>query len=223
MDKAHTVRSYDEELDQLKSMIEELTKASEWQIAKAVKALSSQDERLAEETFKSDDQVDALTDGIEDFVMKMLAKRQPVAKDLRNIVSCLRIAANLERVSDFAAKIAKYTQRIDQAPSEQEMEYILLMTKKERQMLNDILEAYLKSDEKKAIEVWHADDEIDQLYADILSHIRSKMANKEASVDIGTTLMSIAKSCERIGDHICNIAENVYYVITGEKYRGDKI
>lgn len=218
MKKTHIVRSFDAELEELRSKISELGKASGWQIAKAVNALSNLDSRLAEETVKCDKQVNELFAEIEDLVVAILYKRQPLASDLRYIIASLRIGTNLERVADYGANIAKYALKITSAPKQEITDAIREMTKWARQMLDDVIDGYLSSNVEKVIEVWHTDDEIDNLYARTISQLRREMEERGESIENGTTLLSIAKCCERIGDHLTNVAENVHFILTNKKY-----
>lgn len=218
MKKTHIVRSFDAELEELRSKISEMGKASGWQIAKAVNALSNLDSRLAEETVKCDRQVNELFAEIEDLVVAILYKRQPLAGDLRYIIASLRIGTNLERVADYGANIAKHALKITQAPKQETTDAIRHMTRWARQMLDDVLDSYLSSNVEKVIAVWHADDEIDHVYARTVSQLRTEMEKGEESIEDGTTLLSIAKCCERIGDHLTNVAENVHFILTNRKY-----
>ena len=218
MKKDHTVRSFDKELDQLRTKIAEMGKASAWQIAKAAKAFSKLDIRLAEETVKSDSEVNKLFKEVEDLTVTMIAKRQPLAIDLRHIIACLRMATNLERVADYAANIAKYALTIEQISNREIVDAVLHMTKCARQMLDDVTEGYLNSEVSKVNQAWHLDDEIDNRYALTVSKLRKDMEDEAESIETGTTLLFIARCCERIGDHITNVAENVHYILTNEKY-----
>lgn len=218
MNKKHIVRSFDEELEQLRFKITELGKAAGWQIAKAVSALSNLDNRLAEETVKSDKQVNALFEETEEMVVSILSKRQPIASDLRNVIASLRIGSNLERIADYGANIAKHALKINHQPHPDITDAFRQMTKLARQMLDDINEAYLSGNVDEVIRIWHADDDIDEAYVRVVAKLRSEMESGGESIESGTVLLSIAKCCERIGDHITNVAENVHYNLTNQKY-----
>ncbi|MGD2099556.1 MAG: phosphate signaling complex protein PhoU [Desulfobacterales bacterium] len=216
MPKDHTVRSYDKELDLLKSKIEEMGKVAEEQLAKAVEALITKDNKLAMNVIYTDSQVNDLQNAVDRLTVRMLAVRQPMGSDLRHIISALKMAAELERIADYAANIAKNGMNLDQVYLEKPVKLIIHMAKLATQMLKDVIGAYLELDVPMAIEVWHRDDEINQIYADLITQLRSYMQADVDNIDTYTKLIFTARCCERIGDHIKNVAEGVYFIIHGD-------
>ena len=220
MEREHIVKSFDKELNLLRSKVIEMGGSCEEQLSKAVQALHSRDEALAKEIIEGDTKVDILQSEIEKLTVQMLAKRQPMAVDLRVVVSSLKIASDFERVADYAANFAKHVIELNSTELEEPVRLINGMADVARSMLKDVLAAYDKLDVQKAIEVWHRDKEIDRLYVDLFTQIRRMMEMHPDSVKAGTTLLFVGRSCERIGDHITNVAENVHYIVNGEIYYG---
>ncbi len=216
MSRDHTVRSYDQELNSLKSKILEMGKAAEEQLAKAIEALITKDNKLAVNVIYTDSQVNDLQNVIDRLTVRMLAVRQPMGSDLRHIISALKMAAELERIADYAANIAKNGMNLNQVYLEKPVRLIIHMAELDIQMLKDVIGAYLELNIPKAIEVWHRDEEINQIYADLLTQLRSYMKADSDNIDTYTSLIFTARCCERIGDHIKNLAEGVYFIIHGD-------
>jgi phosphate transport system protein len=128
----------------------------------------------------------------------------------------LKISADLERIADYASNIARHVKELNHAALEAAVGRILLMAQTAEGMLQDVLNALERLDSKLAVEVWKRDREIDTLYSELLSELRNIMANRTDSVQTGTSLLFIGRCCERIGDHITNVAESVYYIDTGK-------
>jgi phosphate transport system protein len=216
MSKDHIVRSYDQELELLISKISEMGKVAEEQLAKAVEALITKDTRLAVHVIYSDAQVNDLQNTVDGLTVRMLAMRQPMGSDLRHIISALKIAADLERIADYAANIAKNVMDLDHVSLEKPVGLIIRMAELASNMLKDVIDAYRETDVRKAIAVWHRDEDINQVYADLLSHLRSYMKADSDNINAYTSLIFAARCCERIGDHIKNVAESVYFITHGE-------
>jgi phosphate transport system protein len=218
MSKGHIVRSYDQELNLLISRISEMGKVAEEQLAKAIEALITKDSRLAVNVIYSDAQVNDLQNAVDRLTVRMLAMRQPMGSDLRHIISALKIATDLERIADYAANIAKNVMDLDHVSLEKPVGLIIRMAELASHMLKDVIDAYRGSDVRKATTVWHRDEDINQVYADLLSHLRSYMKADSDNINAYTSLIFAARCCERIGDHIKNVAESVYFITHGESF-----
>ena len=216
MPKSHTVRSYDEELDLLKSKISEMGKVAEEQLAKAIEALITKDSKLAVNVICTDAQVNDLQNAVDRLTVRMLAVRQPMGSDLRQIISALKMAAELERIADYAANIAKNGMNLDHVYLEKPVRLIIRMAELAIQMLKDVIAAYLELNVLRAIEVWHQDEQINQMYTDLLTQLRTYMKADSDNINTYTSLIFTARCCERIGDHIKNVAEGVYFIIHGD-------
>ena len=223
MPKSHTVRSYDRELDLLKSTISEMGQVAEVQLAKAIEALITKDTKLAVNVICTDSQVNDLQNAVDRLTVRMLVVRQPMGSDLRHIISALKMAAELERIADYAANIAKNGMNLDQVYLEKPVRLIIRMAELAIQMLKDVIDAYLELNVPRAIAVWHQDEEINQIYADLLTQLRSYMQADSDNINTYTSLIFTARCCERIGDHIKNVAEGVYFIVHGKVQIGAKL
>lgn len=151
----------------------------------------------------------------------MIVSRQPLANDLRNIIAGQRIAADLERIVNYAANIAKHLIDLRHDNLKEPVDSILCMARIAGHMLEDIIDSYLELNIEKAAEVWHCDDKIDTIFLKMIDKLRIVMSKNPNSVNTCTSLLFFARACERIEDHITNIAENVYYIVMGQIYRGE--
>jgi phosphate transport system protein len=221
MTKKHIVKSFDAELSLLKSMLSEMGKECEDQLAAAFEALRNRDNALAEKTIASDARINDMQNEIDQLSVRMLATRQPMALDLRNIISGLKIAAELERIADYAANIAKHVSDLNHVSLEKPVEAIIKMAEIAKQMLNEIMNSYLESNIQRAIEVWHRDKAINDIYSNLLIALREHMTEDSKNIKSYTSLVFVARCCERIGDHITNIAESVHYIELGKPYLGN--
>jgi len=221
MSPKHIVRSYDADLDRAKSKIMEMGRSCVAQLDHATKALETNDSVLAKRTMKGDELINTLYSEIDGFTVRLLAIRQPLAGDLRHIISGLKIATDLERIADYSANIAEHVIGLDNVILEQPVKAMVEMADKARSMLSDAMEAYRNVDIFKATDVWHRDDEIDRDYSQLLSQLRQYLTDDQNNINAFTHMLFVARSCERIGDHITNIAESIYYIETGQFYHGN--
>lgn len=211
----HTVRSFTIELKQLDHSIDQMGRLAISQIGNAMKAITTRDAEMAEAVVQKDKVIDDWEHEVDTLTVKLLALRQPVAFDLRVIVSALRMSIDLERIADYAANIAKRVKDLSQIPMEEPVEILVRMGGWAQDMISDALKAYLNRDPDLAMQVWHRDDEMDRLYTSLLCKLRSYMADDSRLIGACSTLLLVAKSMERIGDHITNIAEHIQYLVRG--------
>ena len=215
----HIVKSYDEDLNLLDSKLSEMGREVEDQISKAASALLDQDSGLANVVIITDEKVNVVQQELEELGVRILATRQPMAQDLRKVIASLKMASELERIADYAANIARHISDLDRyLDLEQPIGAILEMAELANKMLMDIMQAFTRRDVPKAITVWHRDDRIDHIYADLLRDLRNRMSADSDHIKSYTALIFIGRCCERIGDHITNIAENVHYIELGKTY-----
>jgi phosphate transport system protein len=191
---------------------------AEEQLRKALEALVSRDNRLAVNVISSDSKVNKLQSEVDRLTVRMLAMRQPMALDLRHIISALRIGVELERVADYAANIGKSVIDLNHVSLEEPVEQIIRMAELTQKMLNEVMHAYRKVNVSQAIAVWKQDEEVNKIYANLLSQLRLYMKEDADNINSYTSLIFVSRSCERIGDHIKNIAECVYYIEKGQEY-----
>lgn len=215
----HTVRAYDEELKTLAKSVLRMGGLAESQIATAMQSLIRRDSDLASQVVAGDARVDALEQEINDFAVRLLALRQPMADDLRGIVGALKISADLERIGDYASNISKRAMVLNQLPAVRPATVIPRMAQLVQDNLNDTLDAYGTRDLDKAVEAWSRDAEVDDLYTALFRELVTYMMEDPRTITACSHLMFIAKNIERIGDHTTNIVENIHFLISGRPLR----
>ena len=220
MRKEHTVKAFTQELELLKSKVFEMARECEGQLAKAVHSLVERDTELARYIIEGDSKINRLQSDVDELAIRILALRQPMSLDLRNIIAAQKMAADFERIADYIANIAKHVIDLESISLEKPIRSIVKMTNSALEMLRDVLVAYQELDVEKAVEIWHRDREIDKIYFSLLTQLRTTMIEDSTRVTPSTTLLFMGRCCERIGDHITNVAENVEYIVSGEMYHG---
>lgn len=221
MNHKHIVRSYEEELSLLKAKVLEMGGLAQKQLRKSVETLITRDSEMAQAVVAADIHINQLQKSIDQLTLAMLARRQPMALDLRNIVSGLKMASDLERIADYSRNIARHSMDLNSADVEQPTQAIIRMAECAEGMLADAMTAYEETNAELTRKVWHQDDIIDREYAALLSDLRRFMNEESEYAKPFTALLLVARCCERIGDHIQNIAEAVHFIVTGETYHGD--
>jgi phosphate transport system protein len=215
----HIVKSYDQEITWLTRKILEMGGLVEDQISRSIEALAESNVELAEQVVERDDAVDALEEEIDQFAIRMLATRQPVAVDLRLIAMAMKISNDLERIGDYAAKgIAARCHRLAREPARvRPLHAIPRMGQLVQGMVKDALDAYVERDADKAVTVWRRDDEIDLMYDALVRELLTYMMEDARNISACIDLMFIAKNLERMGDHTTNICEQIRYIVHGER------
>jgi phosphate transport system protein len=212
----HVVRSYDQALRRLTSLLTDMGGIVESQVSLAARAVLQHDTDAASKVVEADPRVDALEREVEQFVIELLALRQPMADDLRHIVAGLKIAADLERMGDYATNVAKRSIVLNQFSLPFSMAGIAHMAQLVQQNLKTIVDAIGEDDAEKAVQVWNSDRPIDEIYNTVFRELITYMMEDPRSITPCTHLLFIAKNLERIGDHATNVAENLYYAVIGE-------
>jgi phosphate transport system protein len=215
----HTDRAYEEQLGQLRTAVLEMGGLVEEQIGQAVRALTQRDEALARATIERDHTVNRFDVEIDDLSLKLLALRQPAARDLRLITTALKITTDLERIGDMATHIAE--RAIELAAELPIKPYIDIprMADVARDMLRRSLDAFVREDTELALSVCLADDTIDQLHEQLFRELLSYMVENPATVSRAMRLLFVSKYLERVGDHATNIAEMVIFMVKGRSIR----
>ncbi len=219
MSQSHIVKKYDEDLKQLNNLLARMGGLAEAQLKSAVESVVRRDSDLAARTIESDDETDELEMKIDDLVVNLLALRQPVAADLREIVSALKVSNELERVADCSTNVAKRAIRLNEYPAIKSVTTIPRMAQVAQQMIKDVLDAYIDRDVEKAMEVWHRDDDLDALHTSLFRELLTYMMEDPRNITPCTHMLFIAKNIERIGDHATNIAEMCHYLVHGGQFR----
>ena len=212
----HTTRAFDADLQELAHKIAEMGGIAEQQITDAIEALVKHDIALARRIIAADDQVDARQQEIEEKAIVTIARRQPMAADLREIVGALRISNDLERIGDLAENIAKRVLILaGELPSNEALLQIERMAKLVQVQLRRVLHSYTQHDLAEALDVWRRDAEIDAMNSSLFRELLTYMMENPRNITFCTHLLFCAKNIERIGDHATNIAETVYYIVQG--------
>ncbi len=211
----HIVKSYEQELKRLASLIAEMGGMVESEVSLATQAVLESDAELATRVVASDAKVDAMERDIEAFVIRLLALRQPVAGDLRQIVAALKMTGDLERIGDYAANVAKRSKVLGQYTLPFSLAGLGHMSRLVQENLKAIVDAIGEADAEKALRVWRSDEAIDGFYNAIFRELITYMMEDPRNITPCTHLLFIAKNLERIGDHATNIAETVHYAVTG--------
>ncbi len=223
MTDQHTVRAYDKDLDLLERRIAEMGGLAEKMVIDAVDALSSGDGALAHQVVETDPRLDLLQREIEEQAILTIARRQPVAIDLREIIGAIRVAGDLERVGDLAKNIAKRSLKIGvETHAPRAIVGIKHMNDFATELLKDVLDAFAQRDVGRARDVWERDAELDALEDSVFRDLLTHMMEDPRNITFCTHLLFCSKNIERIGDHATNIAETVFYLVTGSNLPTDR-
>jgi phosphate transport system protein len=219
----HIVKSYDQELELLDKKIAQMGGHVERLLAEGFDALEKRDPQLAEAAAASDRTIDVLEREIQELTMLMIARRQPMAVDLRHIMTVLKIAHDLERTGDLGKNIAKRAQAVSgENHPKSLMTGLKHMVELALNQLKDVLDAYAERDADKAVAVWRHDERIDAMYNSLFRELLTYMMEDPRNIGLCTHLLFAAKNIERVGDHTTNIAENVYYMVHGVALADDR-
>ena len=214
----HILSAFDRDLEAVQARIMKMGGLVEEAITDAASSLVERDEDLAERVRAGDKAIDAMEEQINDEAARIIALRAPTAIDLRVILSVLRISANLERIGDYAKNIAKRTGVLVQMPQiEGAGNALRRMARDTQLMLNDALDAYVQRNDKLACDVIARDADVDQMYNALFRELLTFMMEDPRNITPCMHLHFIAKNIERMGDHVTSIAEQVVYLVTGEK------
>jgi len=215
MSSEHIIKSYDEALKSLKTQILEMGALASRQLTTAIDAVIRRDSGLAAQVVGGDAELDRMEREVSALVLRTLALLQPMAVDLREIVAALKISADLERIGDYAANIGKRAIVLNQAPPIQPTLALARMSRLAEKQIANVLEAFDTRDTRKALIVWTQDEELDEMTSGLFRELITYMMEDPRSITPATHLLFLAKNIERIGDHVTNIAESVYFLVEG--------
>lgn len=213
----HTVRAFDAEIRQLRGMIRDMGALAEMQINRAVRALLDQDQEAAAEIVKRDDELDQMEAEAEKLAIGIIALRSPLADDLREIVAALKISSVIERIGDYAKNVAKRVPVLAGTASIEPIVILPEMARAAGAMVSDALKCYDERDAELALHVIDQDEQVDDFYNSLFRSLLTYMMENPQHISASTHLLFIAKNLERVGDHATNIAEMVYYSVTGSR------
>jgi phosphate transport system protein len=215
----HIVKSFSQELQRLSNLITQMGGVAEAQVEAAVRAVGRRDADIAADVVRADQRIDAYEKEVDAETVRLLALRQPMGPDLREILSALKIAADLERIGDYAANIAKRAIALSQVPPTQPAAAIPRMGKLVQEIIKDVLDAYIERDVPKAVAAWERDEELDAHYNSLFRETLTYMMEDPRNITPCTHILFIAKNLERIGDHATNVAETIHFLVNGKHLR----
>jgi len=216
MATGHTVKAFDNDLEQLRANIAEMGGLAEAAIRESLQALVRRDTVAAAEIIARDERIDQLEAEVERAVVNVIALRAPMADDLREVIAALKIAGAVERIGDYARNIAKRAGRLEGSKIEP-LSLLPEMGRMVGEMVKNVLDAFAARDAQKALEVCERDRAVDDFYNSIFRALLTFMMEDSGNITAATHLLFVAKNLERIGDHTTNIAEMVYFAATGER------
>jgi phosphate transport system protein len=211
----HTVKSFDSELKRLIQEIAQMGGLAEAELAQAIDSLARRDSEAAATVIESDRRIDAMEQDVSTLALRILALRQPMASDLREVVAAIKISSDIERIGDYAKNIAKRALQLNQLAPLRPVSSIPRMGRLAQQIVKDVLDAYVEKDANLALAAWRRDEEIDDLYTSLFRELLTYMMEDPRNIGPSTHLLFIAKNIERIGDHATNIAETVHFLALG--------
>ena len=216
----HTVKAFDQDLDQLRAAIAEMGGLAEAGIRDAMEALVRRDSASAAQVVERDKRIDALEAEIERQAVQIIALRAPMADDLREVVAALKIAGVVERIGDYAKNIAKRVASVEDSKI-RPLSLLPEMARIAAEMVHNALDAFAARDAAKAAAVCERDAAVDDFYNSIFRALLTHMMENPHNITPATHLLFVAKNLERIGDHATNVAEMVYFAAKGE-HLGDR-
>ena len=218
----HIVKSFDEKLHGLSEIVIRMGGMAESQLATAIEALIKRDGELAARVVQQDAAIDALEERLNQDAVRLLALRQPMADDLREVVAALKISSDLERIGDYAKNIAKRVIAINQTTRIEPVSAVPRMPRLVQSIIKDTLDTYVSRDAERAVDVWRRDEEVDEMYTGLFREILTYMMEDPRNISAGTHLIFIAKNIERMGDHATNVAETIHFLVTGRRIEGGR-
>lgn len=217
--RRHTDREFEAELQRLKDQILLLGGSVEGLIARSIRALLERDSDLARSCIRSDAAINRLEKDIDELCLRILARRQPVASDLRFVATALKIVTDLERMGDLGVNICKRVLELNEEPPLRPYVDLELMAGIAMGMLREALDAFVESDGDRAERVITRDQDVDAFNTQIFRELLTYMMEDPRNVTRAIKIQSIAKTLERIGDHATNLAEMVVFMVRGQDIR----
>jgi phosphate transport system protein len=211
----HTVKSFDEDITQLRGLIAEMGGLAQLAVDEAMQALVTGNEDLARQVVERDRRLDALESEVDALAIRTIALRAPMADDLREIIAALKIGGVIERIGDYAKNIAKRVGQIDGRSRFEPLTLLPAMAELAAGMVHDVLTAFAARDPVLAREVIERDAKVDAFYDSIFRNLVSYMVENPATISSAAQLLFVARNIERIGDHATNVAEMVHFAALG--------
>jgi phosphate transport system protein len=216
------VKSFSRDLEVLLADVGRMGGLAERAVAAAIEATARGDAALAREVVAADQQIDAAQHAIEQSALRLLALRQPLAVDLRQVVACLKVVTDLERIGDLSKSIARRSLVVDAVVAGSALRSLERMGARVMTQLHGAMDAFVGQDTELALRIWRADDDIDTHYASLFREFLNQMIADTSTITVGAHLLFMAKNLERVGDHATNIVEAAHYFVTGENIPGER-
>ncbi|WP_370931773.1 phosphate signaling complex protein PhoU [Bartonella sp. DGB1] len=219
----HIVRSYDKELKFLSKKIISMGEYAQNMIKESTRAIIDDDKSLAIKVIEDDKLLDKLEREINEKAISLIAKRQPMAIDLREIIGAIRISSDIERIGDMAKSIAKRVEILSILPKLSGINHSLEnFSNLASKQVEDIFNCYTAQDVSRLDEIRDRDDQLDSMYTSLFRELLTYMIEDQKNITLCTHLLFCAKNIERIGDHVTNIAEALYFIVTGDYMDSDR-
>lgn len=214
----HIVTSFDEELAHIDQLLRDMGALAGTMTQAATRALLTSDEALAQRIVSDDTVMDAKQEELDERAITLIAKRQPMAQDLRAVIGSIRMASDLERIGDLAKNIAKRVGAIGQGAAPRKLSHSIdTMAALVLSQVQGVVECYVAREADKLVALRDEDEKIDIHYTSVFRELLTYMMEDPRNITACTHLLFCAKNLERVGDHVTNIAENAYYITTGEQ------
>ncbi len=210
---------FEEKMNHLQERLHQMGSLVEGAIARSIESLRTQDQAMAQVVVRGDENIDYLQQEIEDKCLELIATQQPMAKDLRRVATLFKITTDLERMADYASNIAEITLRIGDEPLIKPLVDIPRMAVLSQRMVKKALDAYVREDVELAASVGPDDDEVDNLFKQIFRELLTIMMENPRTISQASHLLFVGRWLERMSDHATNIAEEVIFLVTGERQR----
>ena len=222
MSNEHTVKSYEEELQYLKDSVIQMGSLTEAQLSDSMDAVIKVDKDSTDKIIQSDEKVNKFRSKIDTQIMTLLVKRAPMAIDLRETISALKISQDLERIGDLSKSNAKKVKPLPLDLPEELLGNLKRLGDLVTKQLNDVLDSFVNQNYVKANEIWKKDEQVDDLTFIAMNSVIDFLSKDKKNLDFSTHLIFVTKNLERAGDHITNIAEIICYLIKGEYLKGHR-
>ena len=219
MPRLHTDRLYEGELRKIREMLLMMGAKVEEMLSHAMRALIERDSELAERTLYIDRQINRLEIEVDDLCLRVLARRQPVASDLRFVTMALKVVTDLERMGDLGVNICERVIELNQEPPLKPYVEVVNMAEAAQEMLREALDAFVAGDAERALAIVERDSKVDAYYGAIFRELLTYMMENPRNIFRATRVQSIAKYIERIADHATNVAEMVVFMVRGKDIR----
>lgn len=218
----HIVSAFDGDLLTVQAKISEMGGLAEELLSNALEAVQNRDAELAQDVIARDKRLDQLEFELDELATTTIALRQPMAEDLRVLISAMKVATTLERIGDLSKNIARRALYLAEARPARLSTSIVRMGQQTLAQLTEVLDAFVSRDTALAVAIWRRDAELDETYNAIFREVVTYMMEDARMIGLGSQLLFIAKNLERIGDHTTHISENIYYIVKGEPLGDDR-